>query len=335
MRRPLYLHIGHPKAASSTIQTALSQHIDALRAQGYLVADRDFAFPEHGPLHGAPVQYVADMCERHESGLQDAVAKMHALGSRLGDRFDKVIISSESLCIPEAEYLARALKHEFEIHVIYYIRRQDDWLISAWNQWGCQEGEDLVTFCERMLAAPHPNFQKVLGRWQPTADTVRVKPLHESALVGGAVLSDFFAAIGANIELDERRPANQSMDLALLEVFASSKFLFESIHDKRIAYWLQQNGPSNYPIEKPALAADLLARIRARFADQNHQLHQQHFADTDYDEVFGPPKTEQANLERQAQQSTPEATMDRMRRVIGMQFDLLQNMHERLKKLED
>jgi hypothetical protein len=34
------------------------------------------------------------------------------------------------------------------------------------------------------------------------------------------------------------------------------------------------------------------------------------------------------------QQGTPKAEMDRMRRVIGLQFELLQKMHERLKKLE-
>ena len=178
------------------------------------------------------------------------------------------------------------------------------------------------------------NFQSVLNRWQPVADTVHVKPLHASALVGGGVLTDFFAAIGANIEIEERRPANASMDLALLEVFASSEFLFESIHDKRNAHWLRAMQPADYPIEKPLLSADLLARIREHFAEENRALHEQFFADTNYDSVFGPPKNEQGNHELSMQQSTPKAEMDRMRRVIGLQFDLLQKMHERLKKLE-
>ncbi|MFT4514027.1 MAG: hypothetical protein ACI89X_000310 [Planctomycetota bacterium] len=334
MRKRLYLHIGHPKAASTAIQTALAQHIDTLRAQGFLVADSNFEFPEEGPLDGAPVQYVADMCERKEAGLKEALAKFHELGSRLGDRFDKVIVSSESLCIPEAEYLASALRHEFEIHVIYYIRRQDDWVISAWNQWGCQEGETLVEFCERLIKNSYPNFKKVLSRWQPVANSVHVKPLHASAFASGGVLADFFAAIGANIEIDERRPANASMDLALLEVFASSEFLFESVHDKRIVKWLRAMQPADYPVEKPTLSAELQTRVREHFAAENRELHQQFFADLDYDELFGPRKDEQDILERHTQQSTPEAEMNRMRRIIGLQFDLLQKMHVRLKKLE-
>jgi hypothetical protein len=207
MRQRLSLHIGHPKVASTAIENALVQHVDALRAQGYLVADSNFEFPEEGPLDGAPVQYVADMCARQEVGLKEAVLTFHELGSRLGDRFDKAIVSSESMTKPEAEFLARALRHEFEIHVIYYIRRQDDWLVSAWNQWGCQDGETLVEFCEHLVENSYPNFKNVLSRWQPVADTVHVKPLHAS------------------------------MALALLEVFASSDFLFESIHDKRIIHW--------------------------------------------------------------------------------------------------
>lgn len=334
MRKPLYLHIGHPKAASTAIQAALGQNIDVLRAQGFLVADSNFDFLAEGRLDGAPVHYVADMCERKEEGLKEAVLKFHELGSRLGERFDKVIVSSESLCIPEAEYLARALRHEFEIHVVYYVRRQDEWLISAWNQWGCQGGETLGQFCESLVDMPFPNFFKVASRWQSTADTMHVKPLHASALVGGDVLTDFFAAIGANVEVKDRSPANASMDLALLEVFASSEFLFESVHDKRIVDWLRAALPADYPVEKPALGADLLARIRDRFDVSNRELHQMFFADTDYEVVFGPRKDEQSRLEQNAQQSTPEAEMNRMRRVIGLQFDLLQSMHERLKKLE-
>ena len=334
MRKPLYLHAGHPKCASTAIQNALADNIDTLRAQGFLVADANFEFAEEGPLNGCPVQYVADMCGRKEAGLKAAVARFHDLGSRLGDRFDKVIVSSESLCIPEAEYLARALQHEFEIHVVYYIRRQDDWVVSSWSQWGCREGEALAENCDRLLGISYPQFGKVVKRWQAVADTMHVKPLHATAFGAGGVLADFFAAIGAKVEISEDRMANPSLDLALLEVFASSKFLFDSVHDQRIQHWLRQALPADYPIEKPVLGAELVARIRAHFEDENRALHREFFADLDYDELFGPRLDEQQRSERHAAQSTQQAEMDRMRRVIGLQFDLMQKMHERLRKLE-
>jgi hypothetical protein len=63
MRIPLYLHIGHPKVASSSIQVALAQNLDALRAEGYLVADADLQFPETGPLNGFPITLVVELCE--------------------------------------------------------------------------------------------------------------------------------------------------------------------------------------------------------------------------------------------------------------------------------
>lgn len=42
----------------------------------------------------------------------------------------------------------------------------------------------------------------------------------------------------------------------------------------------------------------MITRVRERFADENSELHEQFFADTDYDSIFGSPKDEQSNLER-------------------------------------
>lgn len=334
MPKRLYFHIGHPKVASTTIQTAVENNIDTLRDQGFLVADSNFGFPEEGPLDGAPVLYVSQMLERKDEGLKEAVQRFHELGDRLGGRFDKVLVTAESLCMPEAHYLARALRHEFETHVIYYIRRQDDWMLSAWNQWGCQNGKDLSAFCEHMMEIGHPTYLRTARFWQAESHSIRIRPLHSPSLIGGGVLTDFFAAIGADVSLDDPSSANASLDLALLEVFASSDFLFDSIHDKRHARWLRRHMPEGYPVEKPALGAQLLERVRKHFEAENRELHGEFFADLDYGQLFGPHPDEAERLAKSVVQTTPEAEMDRMRRVIGLQFDLLYKMNERLKKLE-
>lgn len=334
MRRPLYLHIGHPKTASSTLQAALIRCADELRGSGCLVANATMEFPEFGPPGPPPVQYIADTVDRGESGLLEVVAKFQSLEQHLGARTPRLIVSAESLSKPGAELLGRALQHAFEIHVVYYIRRQDEWLISAWNQWGTKEGLGLTGFCERRLALSQPNFAKVLGRWEPVADTLRVRPLHPAALTGGSIVSDFFAAVGAVVEVPEDARANASPDLALLEVFASSPFLFESADDNTVRNWLRGELPPDYPIERATLSSDLLARIRDTFAAGNRDLHARFFADVDYDAVFGPWPDEDARLRQHAAQALPTSALERARRTIGLQFKMMHDMHLRLSRLE-
>ena len=195
MRRRLYLHIGHPKCASTTIQSALARNVAALREHGFLVADGGLDFPESGPLGSSPTHEVAALIERGEPGLLEAVQRVDRASQRSGERFGRLVLSAESLTIPGAELFAKALRHVFEIHVLYYVRRQDDYLVSAWNQWGCKEGVGLAPYVERELAVPQPNFPRVLERWRPHADSLRVRPLHPAALTGGHVVTDLFDAI--------------------------------------------------------------------------------------------------------------------------------------------
>ncbi|HEB53006.1 MAG TPA: hypothetical protein ENI87_07125 [bacterium] len=334
MRHPLYLHIGHPKTASSTIQAAIAQNVDALRAEGFLVANAQMQFDEQGPQRGMPVQYVADMIERREAGLAAALQRFHELGERLGGAFDKVLVSAESLCIPDAEVLAQALRHAFEIHVIYYLRRQDEWLVSAWGQWGCQEGVALSDYVERQLAIPQPNFAKVIGRWRGCADNLRVRPLHPSALVHGDVTADFFAAIGARHRPKPPARNNESLDLALQETFASSPFLFESYRDKTLPGWLRTVTPAGFPLEKGTLGEALLARIRDTFAQQNRELHREFFPQVDYDTVFGPHADAHEREQIYRQQTSDAATIARLRRVVGLQLHLLHDLQRRIERLE-
>lgn len=332
MRIPLYLHIGHPKCASSTIQAALAQNICALRDEGFLVANAAMEFPESGPLQGTPVEHVAAALARKEAGLHEVVTTFHELGDRLGDRFHKIIVSAESLVAPYAELLGQALRHVCEIHVVYYIRRQDDWLVSAWNQWGCKEGLGLTEYCERMLCEHHPKYLGVIDRWAPIADTLHVRPLHRSTLTGGNVVADFFAAIGSNVTAATAKPANTSLDLALLETFANSPFLFDSAHDTRLGNWLREMQPPGYAIEKATLGTDLLDRIHEHFRAENAELQRNYFSDGDLDEIFGKkPATDPALHE---QQNSTKATMGRMRRVIGLQLGMLQDLDARVRRLE-
>jgi len=333
MRIPLHLHIGHPKVASSSIQVALAQNLDALRTEGFLVADANLCFPETGPLHGFPITLVAELCERKEAGLREAAERFAAAQQQIGNRKLKLVVSSESMAIPEAEYIAKALRHAFEIHVIYYVRRQEEWLVSAWNQWGSKEGLNLVDYCNKLLAVPFPDYDQVAQRWEAVADSMHVRPLHTKALVGGDIVLDFFAAIGSKLGITPPDPVNQSFDLALLEVFQDSSFLFASADDNSLREWLRDVIPEGFPIEKPILDTDLLQRIRNSYDRCNRALHARHFPQLPYEAVFGPRRQRGPDGQLPEDQRSPEAQIERLRRVAGLQFALLFRLSEQVRQL--
>ena len=341
MRRPLYLHIGHGKAGSSTIQVALGREIERLRAAGFLVADRAMQFAESGPLDGCPVNYVAARCAEREAGLRTVTERFHAVAQTLQGRDGRLVVSAESFAVPGAEYLAQALRHAFEIHVVYYVRRQEDWIPSAWNQWGSREGLSLAAYLDRALATPQPNYERVLERWEPVADTVRVRPLHAGGLDGGRVDADFFAAIGAGFAPAAGPRQNEGLDLGLLEVFASSPFLFSHGDDEpdvgatsALREWLAQRLPASLRSDRPLLDGAQRQRVRAAFREANLRLQQRWFPDVEFDAVFGPAEDEAAIAERAEAQRREGAELDRLRRVVGLQLELIHELRERIAVLE-
>ncbi|MCR9246708.1 MAG: hypothetical protein NXI31_16870 [bacterium] len=335
-RRPLHLHIGHAKAASSTLQSALANDIDALRAAGFLVADEQLQFPATGRLVGAPVHRIGELCAAREAGLKRLVEQLGEQLVMTGDATaPQLVISAESLTTPGAEYLAQALQHAFEIHVLYYVRRQDDWLPSAWSQWGCRQGLTLPQYVERALAQDQPNYLKCIRRWQPFADTVRVRPLNRAALTGGDIVPDFYAAIGAPPPPRAVARRNQGSDRALFEILAQSPFLFEELedhaderHQNRIRRWLLEQLPASYSGERTRLENTDRERVMAHFRAANETLHREFFPDVDFDEAFGVTAADDS-----PESDTPNELAG-LRRVLGLQFGMIHSLHERVAELE-
>ena len=74
MRHPLYLHIGHGKVGSSSIQQALARDLDALRSADFLVADRKLEFCEAGPMDGSANRYFRDLNALGDDAPADVLA---------------------------------------------------------------------------------------------------------------------------------------------------------------------------------------------------------------------------------------------------------------------
>lgn len=323
VERRISIHIGHQKCASTTLQAALAANVEALRARGAVVADEQLRFPLEGPLGGPPTFYVDGMCDREEDGLREAVQRLHDEMRGLPEEVGHLIVSAESLTRPRAEYLAKALAHAYRVEVVYYVRRPQDFLVSAWAQWGCLEGLGLRAFVEREFGLGRPDYLAVAERWSAYAASCHVRPLHPRALRSGDVVADFFAALGyADMEVKAPPPQNVLLDWGLLEVFAACPFLFEDMHDTALGDWLK--GVVEQQAERPLLPRDLVDEIAARYDAPNRRLQERFFPDADFEAVMATRRDDCAPERTAAEEQQAEAA--RLRRAVGVQLELMRKL---------
>ena len=84
------------------------------------------------------------------------------------------------------------------VQVIYYIRKQDDWLLSAWQQWGHKTGKLLDAWVDYCLLSHLPSFLWNANHFQEIygASSLSVVPMHRTALLNGALVADFYQRLG-------------------------------------------------------------------------------------------------------------------------------------------
>lgn len=330
MKPTLYLHIGHSKVASTSIQDFLEANLEALRDRGYLVADLEFQFPTTGKSAANPVGELERLKDLGDAGANEVANRMRALHAALtakGSRFDKAIISAENLCNPGfAEMFATTLDL-FDVRLIYYIRRQDEWLISAWKQWGVKVGKSLDDFCLEGTATRYPAFTVCLKRWEKFAASVHLKPLHKSALSEGSVTKDFARAIAMPPHgLHHPGIRNASFDASVLEVLRFSPHLFQHRDDDRMFRFLESFLSKEVEPMRSILTHETKLRLFQYFETENRSLHARFFPEADFDAVFGIGSAEK--------QDAPPTSPELMVRFLGLQLRGLMDLQQRVDELE-
>ncbi len=167
---------------------------------------------------------------------------MRGVGERLVARkaeFDAMgvktlILSAENLSDPKRAAHLEACFDAFETSVIYYIRRQDELLLSSWRQWGLKRGISVRQHILRRVAEGRPDYRATLEYYVKQAGRERVHAafLDPAFLVGGTVETDVWAAIAAKgkLMLTQTR-SNVSPDRAILLFLSGQRHLFSSPHD--------------------------------------------------------------------------------------------------------
>jgi hypothetical protein len=293
--RKLVLHIGAPKAASTSIQTFLGRNAGRLLAQGIIVLDRELtpASEDGSAPMGADADTEETLLDPGLSGegkIERISARYLAAIDRAVDRFDchTVVISAENLArlAPDRALVIAAfarLMPRLDLRVLFYVRRPDYWLESAWKQWTLKVTHvPPAEWAASLAEEGAPDFLGTARDWKTMAgpDHFVIRLLDPKALWGIAVLQDFAALIGAT-DLDfDIANENPMLHPALLRFFQRHhKVLFSDAHDSRLFDWaerLRLFAPSGRRLLSEPERRGLLAAL----ADRNRALLTEFFPDS-------------------------------------------------------
>lgn len=233
MTSEIVLHIGCDKTGTTWIQQLLRQNRAALLRQGCLYP-RSPGRVKHWDLN----LYA----------LPDAVMTQSRIWKREGysspDRFrrrlrrrlvrevatsgaPKVVLSEEALCRADEESVRRLHDLVVELgrptRVVVYLRRQDDRLVSSYQQ-AVKIGtvRDLATWSRQDHSRTY-DYAELLARWQRGygPDELVVRQFERPRFAEGSLAQDFLDAAGLDVRLADLKPVqvrNESLGMEAVEL---------------------------------------------------------------------------------------------------------------------
>ncbi|WP_417243246.1 hypothetical protein [Celeribacter sp.] len=213
MARKLILHIGTPKTGSTSVQHTLFAHRDQLAAAGVHWGDSTREPRAAAPRHSS-VSHALRRGPRKWDAERDAIlADFDASGH------DTLLLSDEVLSECGAKAIARMAEFAapFETTVICYLRRQDRYVESLWNQYcgeGRREPRSIRKFATAREVRKRLDYGAMLDAWRGVGTVKAVSfDAARSALVPG-----FLGALGLDMTLTDevRKNVSPSMNCAAL-----------------------------------------------------------------------------------------------------------------------
>jgi len=190
----LILHIGLEKTGTKALQTFLAKNRTALRLMGVRYPRCETADGQKLPYHrDLGEALLANSAGGETQAVIDAYAEKAAAASL-------TILSSELLSAPRADIPARLapLAARFDVTVIVYLRRQDEWALSAYREAVLNPATAEARPINDWLSDPDTrarlDYDWILRHWEQAfgADALRVR-LYPHHL---PLIPDFIATAG-------------------------------------------------------------------------------------------------------------------------------------------
>jgi hypothetical protein len=241
----LIIHIGAGKCGSSAIQAYLSANAATLRAQGVLIPGLDLTTNAH--VSGQQINFFVNLLNApqsahlpHQSTRSDAAPIVRRRLAALKEAMVKsnlhtLVISAENLSGQHGySHLFSEEKAHFDVHVVAYIRRQDEYLSSSWGQWYVKSFENI----DEYLSARVPvdgDWHAALTPWLQDfgRDRVHVRLFDRKSMYNGDVVDDFIKTTGLPVNENHKKVGvvNESNDERLISLAHHVQDEFSSVHD--------------------------------------------------------------------------------------------------------
>lgn len=234
MRKTIILHIGASKAGSSSIQSFLRRNRFVFNRLGYVVPDASLSTGNR--VTGEHVFALEALAKDGDAtGLR---ARIDAIFDSSHPSAQAVLLSAENLSNRGNSALIDGLADHYDLRVVMYLRRQDELLTSAWQQWASKLESDFNAWLILALKQ-FGHWDKVLAEWEAQAgkEAMVVRVFDRADFVDGDLLHDFVDAIGLSDHFGsfdyEQENSNPSVTDAITMMVAGNRAIFESVHDNK------------------------------------------------------------------------------------------------------
>lgn len=270
--RRLVIHIGNHKTGTTSIQRTLFANRAYLKSQGFelFTHDPDGSLRKKGNIH----PWI--------KGPRNGGAIRADLPEALGGLSGNVILSSESFSwvFNEDEisrFQAGVAQHFGEIHIVCYLRRQEQHVISHFQQGSKNAKFPAAKFYARGNTALPPfrdyyydylDYQRRIGTWADIfgESSITLRLFERGLLKNGDAVDDFFNTVGLGIRA---RPENTNesvgFEVTKINHLTNHKSVKNSIK-KRVVRHLDNSGKS-LPAREEAMA------FYDHFRESNKQLN--------------------------------------------------------------
>lgn len=294
MPKKLIVHIGANKTGSSAIQRFLSINNLALREEGIVVPNKDF-------------QVVKNVGGHHVFGFQELLQSPLEGRKRLGEAIDAVnaaapeaeamLLSAENLTAnPAAPSLFEDLVERYDTRIILYIRRQDEYILSSWQQWQSKIKTDFWAWVVTIVGMLG-NWRAYLENWESVIprDQITVRIFEKPRLEGGEVIADFYSLLDASKPLDDlaypEGTVNPSFSDAIMNLVKGNELVFQGVHDNDFYNFVAEMTGDKYrkTARESSISFPQRQAILERYRNSNNWVRESYFPHSE-GALFTPPK---------------------------------------------
>lgn len=219
--RKLFLHVGNYKTGTTSIQYCMQSNSDLLLSHGYYYF---MLSGKSGKVH--PHEIVRFVGGSHEGARFNDTPN---LAKNINEvKVENVILSTERMSwISDASEIAdfiKALSSDFEVVVVWYLRRQDEQIVSHYQQASKGRSPAYKYFGPGRSAIPanrdyssYLDYDSKIRIWEGVTgiDSIIVRSFERSALYKNDAVSDFLKVIG--LESDPFNIATKNVSLGFVQ----------------------------------------------------------------------------------------------------------------------